>query len=44
MPRKQFTEEQIIATLRQAKAGMPVSEACRETQRGVLGRTSFPTE
>lgn len=29
MPRKQFTEEQIIATLRQAEAGMPVGEVCR---------------
>jgi putative transposase len=29
MARKQFTEEQIIATLRQAEAGMPVGEVCR---------------
>ena len=29
MPRKRFSEEQIIATLRQAEAGMPVAEVCR---------------
>ena len=29
MPRKRFTKEQIVAALRQAKAGMKVSEVCR---------------
>ena len=33
IPRKQFTEEQIIATLRPAEAGMPVGEVCRRLGR-----------
>ncbi len=30
MPRKQFSEEQIIAALRQAEAGMKVADVCRK--------------
>ena len=30
MPRKRHTEEQIIKVLRQAEAGMKVSDVCRE--------------
>jgi putative transposase len=37
MPRKTFSEEQMIAALRQAEAGTPVGEVCRKL--GVTGQT-----
>ena len=30
MPKKTYTEEQIVAALRQAEAGTPVAEICRK--------------
>jgi putative transposase len=39
MPRKTFSEEQMIAALRQAEAGTPVGEVCRKL--GVSEQTFY---
>ena len=39
MPRKTFSEEQMIAALRQAEAGAPVGEVCRKL--GIAEQTFY---
>jgi putative transposase len=39
MPRKTFSEEQMIAALRQAEAGTPVGEVCRKL--GITEQTFY---
>jgi putative transposase len=39
MPKKSFTEEQIVAALREAEGGTPIVEVCRKT--GVTETTFF---
>ena len=39
MPRKSFTEEQIVSALRQAESGTPIVEVCRKF--GVTETTFF---
>jgi putative transposase len=39
VPKKTFTEEQIVAALRQAESGVPIVEVCRKF--GVTETTFF---
>ncbi len=39
MPRKTFTEEQIVAALKQAESGVSVADVCRQT--GVTEMTFY---
>ncbi len=39
MPKKSFTDEQIVAALRQAESGIPIVEVCRKF--GVTETTFF---
>ena len=39
MKRKRFTEEQIIALLKEVESGLPYKEVCR--QRGITTQTYF---
>ena len=40
MPKKSFTEEQIVAALREAESGVPIVEVCHRV--GVTETTFFP--